>query len=81
MPAGWNYAARQYRPQKSILEGTWKFPEAPQLMLGVIKFQEHNTKFSQRPLSAESCPLEGLWKCLLWAISGHFSYVLICMLD
>jgi para-nitrobenzyl esterase len=27
-PAGWNYAARQYRPRKSILDGTWKFPEA-----------------------------------------------------
>jgi hypothetical protein len=27
-PAGWNYAVRQYRPRKSILDGTWKFPEA-----------------------------------------------------
>jgi hypothetical protein len=27
-PAGWNYAVRQYRPRQSILDGTWKFPEA-----------------------------------------------------
>lgn len=25
---GWNYIVRLYRPQKSILEGSWKFPEA-----------------------------------------------------
>ena len=24
---GWNYTVRLYRPQKSILDGTWKFPE------------------------------------------------------
>lgn len=24
---GWNYAVRLYRPQKAILNGTWKFPE------------------------------------------------------
>ena len=24
---GWNYAIRMYRPQKSILNGTWKFPK------------------------------------------------------
>jgi hypothetical protein len=23
---GWNYAIRMYRPQKSILDGTWRFP-------------------------------------------------------
>ncbi len=23
---GWNYAVRQYRPRKEILDGTWKFP-------------------------------------------------------
>ncbi len=27
-PAGWNYVARQYRPRKEIIDGTWKFPEA-----------------------------------------------------
>jgi para-nitrobenzyl esterase len=27
-PPGWNYTARQYRPRKAILDGTWKFPEA-----------------------------------------------------
>ena len=27
-PAGWNYMVRQFRPRKSILDGTWKFPEA-----------------------------------------------------
>ena len=27
-PAGWNYAARQYRPRKEIIDGTWVFPEA-----------------------------------------------------
>jgi hypothetical protein len=26
--AGWNYTVRLYRPRKSILEGTWSFPEA-----------------------------------------------------
>ena len=26
--AGWNYLVRLYRPQQSILDGTWKFPEA-----------------------------------------------------
>jgi hypothetical protein len=25
---GWNYIVRLYRPQKAILDGTWKFPEA-----------------------------------------------------
>lgn len=25
---GWNYLIRMYRPQKAILDGTWKFPEA-----------------------------------------------------
>jgi hypothetical protein len=25
---GWNYVVRMYRPQKEILDGTWKFPEA-----------------------------------------------------
>ncbi len=25
---GWNYIVRLYRPQKEILDGTWKFPEA-----------------------------------------------------
>jgi len=25
---GWNYLVRMYRPQKAILDGTWKFPEA-----------------------------------------------------
>ena len=25
---GWNYTVRLYRPQKQILDGTWKFPEA-----------------------------------------------------
>ena len=25
---GWNYAVRLYRPRASILDGTWKFPEA-----------------------------------------------------
>jgi hypothetical protein len=25
---GWNYTVRLYRPQKEILDGTWKFPEA-----------------------------------------------------
>lgn len=24
---GWNYTVRLYRPQKAILDGTWKFPE------------------------------------------------------
>jgi len=27
-PAGWSYVARQYRPRKEIIDGTWKFPEA-----------------------------------------------------
>ena len=27
-PAGWNYMVRQFRPRKSIVDGTWKFPEA-----------------------------------------------------
>jgi hypothetical protein len=26
--AGWNYLVRLYRPRKTILDGTWKFPEA-----------------------------------------------------
>jgi hypothetical protein len=25
---GWNYTVRMYRPEKQILNGTWKFPEA-----------------------------------------------------
>jgi hypothetical protein len=25
---GWNYTVRMYRPQKKILDGAWKFPEA-----------------------------------------------------
>ena len=25
---GWNYVVRMYRPQKPLLDGTWKFPEA-----------------------------------------------------
>ena len=25
---GWNYLVRLYRPQKEVLDGTWKFPEA-----------------------------------------------------
>jgi hypothetical protein len=25
---GWNYMVRLYRPQKEILDGTWKFPDA-----------------------------------------------------
>ena len=25
---GWNYLVRLYQPQKSLMEGTWKFPEA-----------------------------------------------------
>jgi para-nitrobenzyl esterase len=25
---GWNYTARQYRPRKAILDGSWTFPEA-----------------------------------------------------
>ena len=25
---GWNYLVRLYRPQKSVLDGSWKFPEA-----------------------------------------------------
>ena len=25
--AGWNYTVRLYRPQKAILDGTWKFPD------------------------------------------------------
>jgi hypothetical protein len=25
---GWNYLIRLYRPQKKILDGTWRFPEA-----------------------------------------------------
>jgi len=25
---GWNFTVRLYRPQKAILDGTWKFPEA-----------------------------------------------------
>jgi hypothetical protein len=25
---GWNYIVRLYRPQKEVLDGTWKFPEA-----------------------------------------------------
>jgi hypothetical protein len=28
VPSGWNYMVRLYRPQKAILDGTWKFPEA-----------------------------------------------------
>jgi hypothetical protein len=28
---GWNYIVRLYRPQKEILDGTWKFPEAQPL--------------------------------------------------
>ena len=24
---GWNYSVRLYQPQKTILDGTWKFPE------------------------------------------------------
>jgi hypothetical protein len=28
IPSGWNYMVRLYRPQKAILDGTWKFPEA-----------------------------------------------------
>jgi hypothetical protein len=24
---GWNYAARMYRPQTAILDGSWSFPE------------------------------------------------------
>jgi hypothetical protein len=28
-PLGWNYGMRWYRPQRAILDGTWKFPEAP----------------------------------------------------
>jgi hypothetical protein len=27
-PAGWSYVARQYRPRKEIIDGTWAFPEA-----------------------------------------------------
>lgn len=27
-PPGWNYVARQYRPRREILDGTWIFPEA-----------------------------------------------------
>jgi hypothetical protein len=27
-PPGWNYAVRSYRPQRAILDGAWKFPEA-----------------------------------------------------
>ncbi|PTN54570.1 DUF1254 domain-containing protein [Stenotrophomonas panacihumi] len=30
-PPGWNYTVRLYRPQASILDGSWKFPE-PQPM-------------------------------------------------
>jgi para-nitrobenzyl esterase len=26
-PAGWNYAARLYRPRKEVIDGTWVFPE------------------------------------------------------
>jgi para-nitrobenzyl esterase len=26
-PVGWNYVARQYRPRKEIIDGTWVFPE------------------------------------------------------
>lgn len=26
-PPGWNYIVRLYRPQKSILDGSWKFPD------------------------------------------------------
>ena len=26
--SGWNYMVRLYRPEKAILDGTWKFPEA-----------------------------------------------------
>jgi hypothetical protein len=29
--SGWNYMVRLYRPQKEILDGTWKFPEAQPL--------------------------------------------------
>ncbi|WP_425607788.1 DUF1214 domain-containing protein [Pinibacter soli] len=25
---GWNYCVRLYRPRKTILDGSWKFPEA-----------------------------------------------------
>jgi hypothetical protein len=28
VPPGWNYMVRLYRPQATILKGTWKFPEA-----------------------------------------------------
>jgi hypothetical protein len=28
---GWNYTVRLYRPQKPILDGTWKFPEPEQV--------------------------------------------------
>ena len=27
-PPGWNCSARQYRPRKEVVDGTWKFPEA-----------------------------------------------------
>jgi hypothetical protein len=25
---GWNYMVRLYRPQPTVLDGTWRFPEA-----------------------------------------------------
>jgi hypothetical protein len=28
VPPGWNYMVRLYRPQATILKGTWRFPEA-----------------------------------------------------
>ncbi len=27
-PAGWNYSARQYRPRKEVIDGSWVFPQA-----------------------------------------------------
>lgn len=27
-PPGWNYAARQYRPRKDVVDGSWVFPKA-----------------------------------------------------
>lgn len=30
-PPGWNYTVRLYRPQQSVLDGSWKFPEAQPL--------------------------------------------------
>lgn len=29
---GWNYAVRMYRPRQKILDGSWKFPEAEQVL-------------------------------------------------